>query len=102
MGYDISLPRGDSFGVSGSLVAAGFVLFGDTAAIVFPIVGISALLAAHLLRKHWRIGRSTVFALAVRGTDVGMATPRDVFQKGVFAPRPPKALPLLFAADENA
>jgi hypothetical protein len=74
-GFDISLPRGDSFGVSGALIAAGFLVLGEYGPHLIMFAGLFALLMAHLVRQRGRVGIPTLVALAIRGSSIAILWP---------------------------
>ncbi len=61
--FDISLPRGDSIGVSGALVAASLLLVGPLPALVAAVAGLAA---AQLVGRHRASPRFVVEAVVVR------------------------------------
>jgi len=61
--FDISLPRGDSIGVSGALVAASLLLFGPLPAASIALAG---LLVSQLVGRHRAAFRALAEAAAVR------------------------------------
>ena len=61
--FEISLPRGDSIGVAGALVAASVVLFGFLPALA---LGIAAVLLSQVARRLLGVGTSLAGELAVR------------------------------------
>lgn len=65
--YDISLPRGDSIGVAGALVAASLVLFGAPTA---AVVGMTSTLVVQLFRTITGHRRQTFVEVGVRATAI--------------------------------
>ena len=61
--FDISLPRGDSIGVSGALVAASLLLVGPLPAIVVAVAGLAI---AQLVGRHRASRRFVLEAVVVR------------------------------------
>ena len=61
--FEISLPRGDSIGVSGALVGAAVVLFGVGAALA---LGTASVLLSQVSRRVLGVGTSLVDELVVR------------------------------------
>ena len=61
--FDISLPRGDSIGVSGALVAASLMVVGPVPALVSAVAGLAI---AQVLGRHRASRRFVVEAIVVR------------------------------------
>lgn len=69
-GFDISLPRGDSFGVSGALVAAGFLVLEEPGPYLVAVASLAALIVAHLLRQRGQVGAPTAISFAIRASSM--------------------------------
>lgn len=69
--FDISLPRGDSIGMSGPLVAASVVAFGPWVAMA---IGLGSAAAIQLARRMRGLDAALLDEIAVRAASIGLAS----------------------------
>jgi hypothetical protein len=81
--FDVSLPRGDSIGVSGALCSAAVVVLGPVHAAIIALV---SAVAAHVLRRGPVAGRRLMTVLASRAAALVAATAFLVILAGRAVP----------------